>query len=81
MIEIEAADGQELDEATIALFGTDITELTRLDTIRRDVHVALVEPHSHEQTLYPASILHSGLLAASDASAGRLVQPMLDRPE
>jgi hypothetical protein len=47
--------------------------LTRLGTIRREVHVALFDPDSDEQYLYPASILHSGLLAASDASAGGIV--------
>jgi hypothetical protein len=70
VIELEARDGGELDGATIALFGTDTTELVRLDTIQRDVHIALVHPESKEQSLYPASILQTGSLAASDASAG-----------
>ncbi len=70
VIELEARDGAGLDGATVTLFGTETTELTRLDTIRRDVHVALVDPESQEQHLYSASILHAGLLAASDASAG-----------
>jgi hypothetical protein len=70
VIELEALEGEALDGATIALFGTDSDDLTRLDTIRREVHVALTDPDSREQSLYPARIVHSGLLAASDASAG-----------
>ena len=32
--------------------------------------MALLDPRSEAQFLYPATILHSGLLSASDASAG-----------
>ncbi len=44
VIELEARDGGELDDVTIALFGTDTTELARLRTVQRDVHVAVVDP-------------------------------------
>ena len=70
VIELEGEDAGTLDNATMALFGTDRTELQRLGTVRRDVNVLLFDPHSDKQYLYPAMILQSGLLAASDSSAG-----------
>lgn len=44
--------------------------LTKLSTERREIHVALLAPKSDPQFVYPATILHSGLLLASDAAAG-----------
>jgi hypothetical protein len=70
VIELEAEDGGSVGDATIAVFGTDSAELRRLGTVRRDVNVALFDPNSDEQFVYPATILHSGLLSASHASAG-----------
>lgn len=52
------------------MFGTAGADLRRLGTVRREVHVALLDPRSDAQFLYPATILHSGLLSASDAAAG-----------
>lgn len=71
-MELEAEDGASVGDATITVFGTDRSELRRLGTIRREVHVALLDPRSDAQFLYPATILPSGLLSASDASAGGL---------
>jgi hypothetical protein len=70
VIELEAEGGGALDGATIAVFGTDVSDLRRVGTVRREVNVALFDPHSDGQFLYPAHILHSGLLAASDSAAG-----------
>lgn len=69
-MELEAEDGASVGDTTITVFGTDRTELRRLGTVRTEVHVALLDPRSEAQFLYPATILHSGLLSASDASAG-----------
>lgn len=70
VMELEAEDGGSASDTTITVFGTDRSELRRLATVRREVHVALLDPRSDGQFLYPATILHSGLLSASDASAG-----------
>src|SRR5438874_2047722 len=70
VIELEAEDGGSVSGTTIAVFGTDRSELRRLGTVRREVNVVLFDPNSDEQFLYPATILHSGLLSASDPSAG-----------
>jgi hypothetical protein len=70
VMELEAEDGASASDTTITVFGTDRSDLRRLGTVRREVHVALLDPRSDEQFLYPATILHSGLLSASDASAG-----------
>jgi hypothetical protein len=69
-MEQEAEDGASVGDTTITVFGTDRSDLRRLGTVRREVHVALLDPRSDAQFLYPATILHSGLLSASDASAG-----------
>lgn len=70
VIELEGDDGGTLDNATVAVFGTDTTELRRLGTVRRDVNVVLFDSHSDEQYLYPATIIHAGLLEKSDSAAG-----------
>lgn len=70
VMELEAEDGASAGDTTITVFGTDRTDLRRLGTVRREVHVALLDPRSDGQSLYPATILHSGLLSASDAAAG-----------
>ena len=70
VMKLEAEDGASVGDTTITVFGTDRSELRRLGTVRREVHVALLDPRSDAQFLYPATILHSGLLSASDASAG-----------
>jgi hypothetical protein len=70
VMELEAEDGASVSDTTITVFGTDRSDLRRLGTVRREVHVALLDPRSDEQFLYPATILHSGLLSASDAAAG-----------
>ena len=70
VMELEAEDGANASDTTITVFGTDLEDLRRLGTVRREIHVALLDPTSSAQFLYPATILHSGLLAASDAAAG-----------
>lgn len=70
VMELEAEDGGSVSDTTITVFGTDRSELRRLGTVRCEVHVSLLDSRSDEQFLYPARILHSGLLSASDASAG-----------
>jgi hypothetical protein len=70
VMELEAEDGASVGDTTITVFGTDRSDLRRLGTVRREVHVALLDPRSDAQFLYPAMILHSGLLSASDAAAG-----------
>ena len=70
VMELEAQDSASASDTTITVFGTDLEDLRRLGTVRREIHVALLDPTSSAQCLYPATILHSGLLAASDAAAG-----------
>ncbi len=70
VMELEADDGASASGTTITVFGTDRKDLTKLGTVRREIHVALRDPRTDAQFLYPATILHSGLLAASDAAAG-----------
>lgn len=70
VMELEAEDSASASDTTITLFGTDREDLRRLGTVRREIQVALLDPTSSAQCLYPATILHSGLLAASDAAAG-----------
>lgn len=70
VMELEAEDGATVGDTTITVFGTDRSDLRELSTVRREVHVALLDPRSDAQFLYPATILHSGLSSASDASAG-----------
>ena len=69
-MELEVEDGASAGNSTITVFGTDRTDLKKLGTVRREIHVALLDPRTDAQFLYPATILHSGLLPASDASAG-----------
>lgn len=70
VMELVAEDGASAGDTTITVFGTDAEDLRRLGTVRREIHVALLDPTSSTQCMYPATILHSGLLAASDAAAG-----------
>jgi len=70
VIELEAEDGASASNTTVTVFGTDRKDLTRLGTVRREVRVALLDPQTDAQSVYPATILHSGLLPASDAAAG-----------
>ena len=70
VIELEAEDGASAGNTTITVFGTDRKDLTRLGTVRREVHVPLLDPQTDAPSVYPATILHSGLLPASDAAAG-----------
>jgi hypothetical protein len=70
VMELEAEDGASASDTTITVFGTDRKDLAKLGTVRREIHVALLDRTSSAQCVYPATILHSGLLAASDAAAG-----------
>jgi hypothetical protein len=70
VIELEAEDGASASDTTITVFGTDRSDLKKLGTVRREIHVALLDPRTDAQFLFPATILHSGLLPASDAAAG-----------
>lgn len=70
VMELQAEDGASASDTTITVFGTDVEDLRRLGTVRREIHVALIDATSSAQCLYPATILHSGMLAASDAAAG-----------
>ena len=63
VMELEAEDGASASDTTITVFGTDRKDLTRLGTVRREIHVALLDPRSDAQFLYPATILHSGPVA------------------
>lgn len=71
VIELEAENAGGLAGATVTIFGTDTTELAPLDAMRA-VHVALFDRAADAEYVYPALILHAGLLAASDAAAGGL---------
>lgn len=52
------------------MLGTDRKDLTKLGTVPREIHVALLGPKPDAQFVYPATTLHSGLLPASDTAAG-----------
>src|SRR5438552_4731124 len=69
-IELEGNDAASLSNVTISLFGTDEEDLRELGTVRENVDVSVFDTHSGEEFLYPATILHSGMLAASHPSAG-----------
>jgi hypothetical protein len=71
VIELGAEGAEALSGATVAIFGTETSELMPLDTMRH-VHVVLTDRDSQSRHVYAATILHSGLLAASDAGAGGL---------
>ena len=60
VMELEAEDGASASGTTITVFGTDRKDLTKLGTVRREIHVALLDPQTDAQFLYPATILHSG---------------------
>jgi hypothetical protein len=68
VIELEAEGAAALSGATVAIFGTETSELTPLDTMRH-VHVVLTDRDARTRHVYTATILQSGLLAASDAGA------------
>src|SRR5208282_2206704 len=70
VIELEASNAASLDDITVGLFGTDAEDLRELGTVRRDVYVSVFDSDSEEECLYPGSILQSGLLSASNPSAG-----------
>jgi hypothetical protein len=70
VIELEADDAEAFADVVIALFGTDAADLNELGTVGRNLHVSLSDPDSKTEYLYPATILHSGLLAADDEAAG-----------
>jgi hypothetical protein len=70
VIELEADDAEAFADVVIGLFGTDAADLDELGTVGRNIHVSLSDPDSKSEYFYPATILHSGLLASDDASAG-----------
>lgn len=61
---------RHFDNVTIALFGTDAEDLKELGRVRRDLYVSVFDADSGKEHLYPATILHSGLLSASHPAAG-----------
>ena len=69
-IELEGIGAAMLANMTFALFGTDSGDLDDLGTVGCDVYVSVFESDSGKEYLYPATILHSGLLSASHQSAG-----------
>jgi len=70
VIELEGIGASQLANIAFALFGTEVDDLNDLGTVRRDVYVSVFDSDSEEEYLYPATIVHSGLLPASDRSAG-----------
>ncbi len=70
VIELEAKAAASLGNTTVGLFGTDDADLKELGTIQRDVYTSIFDTDSGKEFLYPSTILHSGVLAASNPSAG-----------
>lgn len=70
VIELEAKDAASLSDSTIGLFGTDDSDLKELGTVQRDVYISIFDADSGKEFLYPSTILQSGLLVASNPSAG-----------
>lgn len=70
VIELEGIGADQLANITFGLFGTDADDLNALGTVRREVYVSVFDSNTEEQYLYPATIIHSGLLAAANRAAG-----------
>ncbi|MFN7979218.1 MAG: hypothetical protein U0P30_13870 [Vicinamibacterales bacterium] len=70
VMDLEAEDGASARNTVVTVLGTDPKDPTNLGTVRREIHVAPLDPRTDAQCLYPATILHSGLLPASDAAEG-----------
>jgi hypothetical protein len=69
-IELEAADPKVLEGAALTVFGSDPTELRDLGNLR-DVFVAVFDENSGAESIYEATVLQSGVMAAySTAAAG-----------
>ena len=71
-IELEALDASALDSVTIRLFGTDADDRKQLSTVGDRVWVSVFDSDSEEECLYPATILHSGMMPAANPAAGGL---------
>ena len=71
-IELEAQDASALDSVTIRLFGTDADDRKQLSTVGDRVWVSAFDFESEEECLYPATILHSGMMPAANPAAGGL---------
>ena len=69
VIYLEAKDAVALENLTIGFFGTDAGEVKELG-VGSQVYLSIFDSDSEREYLYPASILHSGLLSAADSSAG-----------
>src|SRR5204863_5573596 len=70
VIELEADDAEAFAGLVVAVFGTDAADLDELGTVGRQLHVSISDPDSKSEYLYPATILHSGMLAADVVEAG-----------
>src|SRR5690606_27041004 len=71
----EAAVADSLGDITIRLFGTDETDRKQLSTVGDRVWVSVFDSDTEAECLYPATILHSGLMPAHTPAAGGLRFP------
>ena len=74
-IELEAQSASSLSNITIRLFGTDTADQRQLSTVGDRLWLSVFDSESEEEYLYRATILHSGLLPASNPAAGGLTFP------
>jgi hypothetical protein len=74
-IELEAQNASSLDNITIRLFGTDASDQRQLSTVGDRVWLSVFDSESEEECLYPATILHSGVMPAFNPAAGGLTFP------
>ena len=55
VMELEAEDSASASQSIITVLGADRKDLTKLGTVRREIHVALLDPKSDAQFVYPAT--------------------------
>lgn len=70
VIELEGTCAAGLSNITLEFFGTDAGELQDVPPAGRDVYACVADSETAEEYLYPANVLHTGLLGASHQSAG-----------
>lgn len=69
-VELEGLNVSSISGSTINIFGTDSSELTQVNRVGRQIIVSVMDSTSSAEYIYYGEILHSGVLAALNPSAG-----------
>jgi hypothetical protein len=69
-MELEGDNVESLDGESITIFGTDRDELVQVNRVGRRLFVVMTDSSTSIQYVYESEILQTGLLTASEASAG-----------